>query len=135
MTRTKNIIAVFGGLAVIFSILTSSETAIASKRSYPSNFLSNEPLILGTTWSKTYGGNVPTSAMPTSDGGYIVAGNSGSQILVFKLDASGNQLWSKSYGGTQYDSAQSIAPINGGADGYVVAGFSGSFSFGSGNYV
>src|SRR4029077_9271461 len=51
-------------------------------------------------WQKTYGGinhDAANSVLPTSDGGYVVAGYTESPALdhlwVFKVDASGNILW------------------------------------------
>jgi len=58
-------------------------------------------------WAKTYGGSGDDkvfSIQPTSDGGYIAVGESGSlndsgtDIYVLKLDNNGNILWQKSYG-------------------------------------
>jgi hypothetical protein len=69
-----------------------------------------------------------TSAQPTSDGGYVVAGfkssygMSGGDAWVLKLDANGNILWQKAYagGGDDYDRASAIQVTADG--GYVVAG-------------
>jgi len=90
------------------------------------------------TWQKTLGGSLydyATSVIPTSDGGYIAAGYSGSKdgdvtgthwggsdddVWVVKLDASGNTSWQKSYGGSKEDHAYSIRQTSDG--GYVIAG-------------
>lgn len=62
-------------------------------------------------WAKTYGGigadNV-TSIDQTSDGGFVLTGVTNSystdlNILVVKTDATGNLLWSKVYGGSEYE--------------------------------
>ncbi len=56
-----------------------------------------------TTFSKTFGGvqaDVATSAQQTSDGGYIIAGNTksfGTGVYVVKTDANGNEQWSNTY--------------------------------------
>ena len=80
-------------------------------------------------WEKTYGGtnsDIASSVQPTSDGGYVVAGwttsfGAGSDdAWVLKLDAGGNVVWQKSYGGPSSDAAYSVQPIGDG--GYVVAG-------------
>lgn len=89
-------------------------------------------------WQKCLGGNnydYATSVIPTSDGGYAVAGYSGSKdgdvtgthwggsdddVWVVKLDASGNISWQKSYGGSKEDHAYSIRQTADG--GYIVAG-------------
>lgn len=84
----------------------------------------------GVLWQKTYGGRLSdyaSSVQPTSDGGYVLAGGTSSSgaggydAWVVKLDANGNILWQKTYGGAQDDNAFSVQAIAGG--GYVVAGY------------
>ncbi|WPO91524.1 T9SS type A sorting domain-containing protein [Chryseobacterium sp. HR92] len=89
-------------------------------------------------WQKALGGSQGESAndiQQTSDGGYIVAGNSmstdgnmtnhgDSDYWIVKLDASGTLQWQKSLGGSFYDSANSIQQTADG--GYIVAGESSS---------
>ena len=93
----------------------------------------------GITWQKSYGGTVAIdndraySVQQTSDGGYILAGQTGvsnRNIWVLKLDSYGNITWQKSYGGSSNDYAFSIKQTAEG--GYIVAGT--TFSFGAGNY-
>ena len=66
------------------------------------------------------------SIQQTSDGGYIVAGETmsfgagGSDAWVLKLDGNGNVQWQKTYGGTGNDYANSIQQTSDG--GYIVAG-------------
>jgi len=89
------------------------------------------------TWQKCLGGsNVDKgySVEQTSDGGYIVAGeslsidgnvtgNHGSyDCWIVKLDANGNIMWQKSLGGTLHDSGNSIQQTKDG--GFILAGFS-----------
>lgn len=80
-------------------------------------------------WDKTYGGakyEVANSILPISDGGYIVAGGThtfgagGSDAWILKVDAYGDLLWQKTYGGSNEDIANSIEITNDG--GYIVAG-------------
>lgn len=86
-------------------------------------------------WQKTFGGSSDDRAhsiQQTSDGGYIVAGETSSadgQVVgqhgqwdswVLKLDASGNMSWQKTMGGTGAESAFSIQQTTDG--GYIVAG-------------
>jgi hypothetical protein len=74
-------------------------------------------------WGKTYGGSEgdqATTVARTADGGYLVAGNSGStngdvignhgvgDVWVVKIDGSGNKLWAKVYGGSAYDYANAV---------------------------
>jgi hypothetical protein len=88
-------------------------------------------------WAKTYGAwteDVSWSIQQTSDGGYIVAGNTkyfgagGSDIWVLKLDQNGNIQWQKTYGGPDWDIASSIQQTSDG--GYIVAGDTRSFGAG-----
>lgn len=91
------------------------------------------------TSSKNWGGTaneMPTSAVATSDGGYIVAGTTASygagsdDAFISKFDSSGNLSWSKTWGGTAADSAASVVQSSDG--GYVLAGT--TMSYGSGSY-
>jgi uncharacterized delta-60 repeat protein len=88
-------------------------------------------------WKKTYGGSDDEIAVikQTKDGGYIVAGwtksfGAGSlDVYIIKLDANGNKVWEKTYGGSGDDWANSIQQTTDG--GYIVAG--GTYSFGAGS--
>lgn len=67
-------------------------------------------------WMKTYGGNewdLGYGIVETSDGGFAISGTTESygdrrQVLLIKTDASGNQLWFKTFGGPDNDSASKI---------------------------
>jgi len=82
----------------------------------------------GTDWDEAY------SIVVTSDGGYALAGvtesyGAGSyDCWLVKTDASGNALWNQTYGGTDYDGADSLVEIGDG--GYALAGY--TYSFGAG---
>ncbi len=90
------------------------------------------------SWAKTYGGanqDWAFSVQQTSDGGYIVAGETRSfgagsgDIILIKTASNGNISWAKTYGGTNYDRASSVRQTSDG--GYIVAGW--TLSFGAGN--
>jgi hypothetical protein len=79
-------------------------------------------------WSKTYGGAMEDAGRAVAsvgDGQYVVAGYTNSMgngdydFLLLKIDASGNMIWSKTYGGTESDKAYAVAETAGGC---VVAG-------------
>ena len=88
-------------------------------------------------WAKTYGvgsSNSGYSIQQTSDGGYILIGDTGmfgtqsSDIWVLKLSSTGKIEWQKAYGGYSYDSGHFIQQTNDG--GYILIGD--TFSFGAG---
>jgi hypothetical protein len=90
-------------------------------------------------WNKTYGGtgdDRATSIVQTRDGGYVLAGSTTSfgagsgDFWLVKTDASGNQQWNKTYGGTSNDAAYSI--VKTGDGGYALAGS--TYSYGAGGY-
>jgi hypothetical protein len=105
----------------------------------PKSYSSNNPLS-STSFAKTYGGasyDRAYSVQQTSDGGYIVAGFTGSfgvgwvDIFLIKTYANGNIQWAKTYGGTGDDGAFSVQQTSDG--GYIVAGTTGSFGAGDGD--
>ncbi|MCK9447722.1 MAG: T9SS type A sorting domain-containing protein [Bacteroidales bacterium] len=88
-------------------------------------------------WQKSLGGgdwDYATSIQQTTDGGYIVVGESTSNdgdvsgnngdydYWIVKLDDIGNIEWQKSLGGSNFDLARSIQQTTDG--GYIVAGYS-----------
>uniref|UniRef100_UPI003F6F50B6 HYR domain-containing protein n=1 Tax=Cyclobacterium plantarum TaxID=2716263 RepID=UPI003F6F50B6 len=90
-------------------------------------------------WDKTIGGtnnDYLQSTIPTSDGGYLLAGYSyssasgdksenkkgGPDYWVVKIDGSGNKVWDKTIGGNGTDLLFSTTPSPDG--GYLLAGYS-----------
>ncbi|HHT9141305.1 MAG TPA: hypothetical protein ACFYEA_06015, partial [Candidatus Tripitaka californicus] len=93
-------------------------------------------------WAATYGGansDRAHSIQQTTDGGYIVAGDTRSfgagegDAWVLKLGASGTVEWQKAYGGVNWDAAESIHEASDG--GYIVAGWTQSFSAGRTTWI
>ncbi|MEO0265819.1 MAG: hypothetical protein ABIM43_04320, partial [candidate division WOR-3 bacterium] len=92
-------------------------------------------------WERTYGGSnydYAYSICPASGGGYVVAGytwsyGAGGDVYLIKIDESGNKVWERTYGGSNYDEANSICPASGG--GYVVAGYTESYGAGGDVYL
>jgi len=81
-------------------------------------------------WTRAYGGSESDkglSVQQTADSGYIVAGYAqsfgagGSDIYLLKTDASGDTLWTRTYGGSEDDEAYSVQQAIDG--GYILAGF------------
>jgi hypothetical protein len=90
-----------------------------------------------TLWTKTYGGidtDVGWSVQQTSEGGYIIAGSTRSfgagrtDVWLIKTDSSGDTLWTRTFGGSDRDRAQSVQQTADG--GYIIAGYTESFGAG-----
>ncbi|MBM3330729.1 hypothetical protein FJY68_02615 [candidate division WOR-3 bacterium] len=90
-----------------------------------------------TDWTRTYGGTSNDeghSVRQTADSGYIIAGytssfGAGSQDLyLIKTNASGDTVWTRTFGGNLRDWGNSVQPMAGG--GYVIAGVTRSFGAG-----
>ncbi len=88
-------------------------------------------------WKKTYGGSSTDrghSVQQTSDGGFVICGHTYSydsgynDVWLIKTDSSGNELWNKSYGGSEHENGRSVAQTNDG--GYIIAGHTETFSSG-----
>ena len=84
------------------------------------------------SWQNCYGmteGDKPTAINQTSDGGYILVGNthysSSTNIWVLKLDSSGDIIWQKTYVGSIIDNSTTIHQTMEG--GYIIAGETLSF--------
>ncbi|MFQ5753718.1 MAG: hypothetical protein ACE5HI_17145, partial [bacterium] len=85
-------------------------------------------------WAKTFGGSSTdwaSSIQQTIDGGYIMAGSTESfgagdyDIWLIKTDASGSQVWARTFGGSDRDHAFSVRQTT--DEGYIVAGNTESF--------
>lgn len=91
------------------------------------------------SWQKCFGGTaIEGLALPmqTTDGGYILAGSTGSNdgdvsgnhgnddVWVLKLNSTGDLQWQKCLGGTSFDGGYSIYQTNDG--GYILAGYTSS---------
>ncbi len=98
------------------------------------------------SWEKTYDTQDATPAsglddafavQQTTDGGYIVAGqtvsgltvNAGYDLFLMKTDASGNIQWTNAYGGTNWELSYSVKQTTDG--GYILGGE--TYTFGSGD--
>jgi hypothetical protein len=87
-----------------------------------------------TMWTRTYGGarnEDGYSVRQTQDGGYIVAGATNSfgaglqDVYLLRLNASGDTLWTRTYGGSSTDVGKSVQQTS--DMGYIVAGHSSSY--------
>ena len=88
-------------------------------------------------WVRTYGGTDDEfghSVQQTFDHGYIIAGTTHSfgvgdgDFYLVKTDSLGDTLWTRTYGGSGYDGAESVIQTT--DSGYIIAGY--TYSFGAG---
>jgi hypothetical protein len=81
-------------------------------------------------FERTYGGDDLDSGLSveqTTDGGYIIAGSTqsfgagGNDVYLIKTDSSGDTTWTRTYGGVEYDYANSVQQATDG--GYIIVGY------------
>jgi hypothetical protein len=91
-------------------------------------------------WQKTFGGSDwdrGWSVRQTTDGEFIIAGTTLSfgsgffDVYLLKTDTTGNLLWQKTFGGSDWDDGYSVQETTDG--GFIIAGVTFSFGAGSGD--
>jgi hypothetical protein len=127
----RRLIIVLSGCFLTLLVLLGSEHNSANNES-----ISSSTSVI--TFEKIFGGSdidEGYSVAPTSDGGYIVVGNTssfgagGSDVYLLKIDAIGNKKWEKTFGGSGEDLGRSVSQTRDG--GYVIVGT--TYSFGAGS--
>ena len=92
------------------------------------------PGLAQTGFERWYGGSEREegqSVVQTSDGGYVLCGYTKSfgdpdgDVYVVKTDASGDTLWTRTFGGTSFEESFRVQQTRDG--GYIVAGQTASF--------
>jgi len=90
-------------------------------------------------WSRTYGGSQYDwgASIQPIDGGAIIAcgstqsfGHGNNDAWLLNMDAQGDTLWSRTFGGSEHESANAVLQVQGG--GFALAGY--TTSFGAGGY-
>jgi len=93
-------------------------------------------------WRKNFGGDLneyDSDIIQTSDGGYALLGSTYSysngdvDFLVYRLDAAGNKLWRKNFGGEQMDHGMVLQQTSDG--GFILAGYGDSYTNGSTDFL
>jgi len=95
-----------------------------------------------TLWSRTYGGineEWGAEVQQTTDSGFIIIGTTLSfgagmeDIYLIKTNTSGDTVWTRTFGGTDYDVSSSVQQTNDG--GYIIVGTTGGTFIGGQKHI
>jgi hypothetical protein len=99
-------------------------------------FLLFPVFVFGQGWERTYGGvngDAGNSVQQTTDGGFIISGIKNSflaeegDVYLIKTNEIGDTLWTKAFGGDNYDFGSSVQQTSDG--GYITSGWTNSYGF------
>jgi len=129
-------------LVLIFVLSGCRGHSAVETPSQPANQTSDNNAMKGSSWAKEYSGVAYfNSIQEMSDGGYILAGDTGSwdgsttsDILILKVNSNGDKEWAKAFGQNgSYNGVPVVQSTNDG--GYFVAEVTGSYVKGSGRFI
>jgi len=115
---------------------TPTKTRLPGKN--PPTFSVTPVSVPGALWARAIGGSGAegaTAMVPTSDGGFALAGYTYSaglgspDIFLIKTDSGGNMLWARFYGNSNWEYAYGLAETT--DSGFVIAGYTTSAGAGS----
>lgn len=121
-----------------FIVLGSTRTSVSGSQDI---YLIKTDSVGNKIWSKIYGvvgDDMPTSIKQTSDGGYILTGETYingtayTDIFLLKTDINGNINWLKTYGGAKDEGAHFVCQTSNGE--YIVTGNTFSFDISNQNW-
>ena len=128
------------GRYIVAGMSNSTDGDVSGNHGNPDYWLVKLDTNGNLLWQKSFGGSAEDAASTvrqTSDGGYIIAGQSQSNdgnvsgnhgyydYWIVKTDTNGNLQWQKSFGGSSDDVAYSIEQTN--DSGYIIAGSTQSY--------
>ena len=117
-----------------YIIVGSSYNGLSYTNPNPDVYLIKTDVNGNELWTKKFGEKVGyiynnydegRSVQQTSDGGYIICGQTNSfsndyDVYLIKTDLNGDSLWTKTFGGTSYDDGYSVQQTSDG--GYIITG-------------
>ncbi|MFX0170089.1 MAG: hypothetical protein ACFE89_12155 [Candidatus Hodarchaeota archaeon] len=126
-----------------FSVPNSSLslTPFTQPRGNPQIDLPPVPGAYDALWNRTYGGpndDMGYAVVEVSSGGFILAGHTWSfgagvnNGWLIRIDADGNHLWNRTYGGYDWESCFKVIEVSDG--GFACAGYSTSYDAGSNDF-
>lgn len=131
----SRILTTADGGYLIAGLTTSSDGDVTNNHGSYDTWLIKVDANGNKVWEKTYGGSGwdgDGALATTADGGFLLTayssstdgdisgGNGGGDVVIYKLDASGNKIWTKIYGGSKWDSPASIVATKDG--GSIIVG-------------
>jgi hypothetical protein len=121
------------GLSVFVLFVGTSVVPSISGNITDFDFVENKSYFISPPeeeWNNTFGGvenDIGVSVQQTTDGGYIITGrtnysfyNGTNDILLIKTDSFGNELWNKTFGGSEYNEGYCVQQTTDG--GYIITG-------------